>query len=152
MEDLVGLIIFLVIIAINVVKFFAGAGKPKKSVQRAGETPPAKPASSIESFFENLAEQMAPKATELPDWPASRERPDYVQEMEKFEYDQVEVLEEEQPAEGVPVVLPPLPPVDREVGICLQGKENLKRAMLAHIVFSPPRAYDLSFDSTFARR
>ncbi|MCF7849046.1 MAG: hypothetical protein K9M45_09365 [Kiritimatiellales bacterium] len=36
-------------------------------------------------------------------------------------------------------------------GIDLKEPGNLKRAMLSHIVFSPPRAYDLSFDNTIAQ-
>jgi len=68
MEDLFPLLIFLVIVAINAIKFFAERGKTKKPAPQTGEAPP-KRASSIESFFENLAKQMEPKPTELPDWP-----------------------------------------------------------------------------------
>jgi len=36
--------------------------------------------------------------------------------------------------------------------IDLKDQTILKRAMLSHIVFSPPRAYDLSFDNTIAKQ
>ncbi len=148
MEDLFPLLIFLVIIAVNVIKFFAGKSNPKKPVPQSGEAPPKRPASSIEAFFENLAEQMAPKPTELPDWPENRDRPDYVHEMEAFEEPK-----EEPPAEIIPPPKPPPPApiVHRELGLRLKGRENLKQAMLAHIIFSPPRAFDLSFKNTIAK-
>ena len=34
----------------------------------------------------------------------------------------------------------------------ITGGDNLRQAMLAHVVFGPPRAFDLSFDNTIARR
>ena len=33
----------------------------------------------------------------------------------------------------------------------IEGNQDLRRAMLAHVIFSPPRALDLSFDNTIAR-
>lgn len=33
----------------------------------------------------------------------------------------------------------------------IKGKDKLKQAMIAHIIFSPPRAFDLSFDNTMTQ-
>ena len=34
----------------------------------------------------------------------------------------------------------------------IKGKNDLKRAIQAHVIFSPPRAFDLSFDNTIAKQ
>ncbi len=152
MEDLFPLLIFLVIIAVNAIKFFAGKSKPNKPAAQPGEAPPKRPASSIEAFFESLAEQVAPKPTELPDWPEDRERPDYAQEMDEFEHARTE-----ETAAIVPQPSPPPAPSPRirirstGPSLQIQGRKNLKRAMLAHIVFSPPRALDPAFKNTLAK-
>lgn len=147
MEDLFPLLIFLVIVAVNAIKFFAERGR-KKPAPQSGDAPPKRP-SAFETFFEGLAKQMEPKTTELPDWPENRERPDYAQEMEEFEHPRAE---EESPAIIPPMKPPasPSPVVIPRVGtrLRIQGRENLKRAMLAHIVFSPPRALDPKFSKT----
>lgn len=196
MEDLIPLLIFLVVIAANVIKFFAEKGKPAKPAQEPGEAPPKRRPSSLEKFFESLAEQVAPKPTELPDWPEGHERPDYVEEMEEFEQEQAEVAAAGPTAEIIPMPSPvpamarraempefhPLekpgvvtPPPQTSKAIlsgaqgmrmpCMnpfnhtatghtdfrvKGKKALRQAMLAHIVFSPPRAFDLSFDNTIS--
>ena len=190
MEDLVPFLIFLVIVAINVIKFFAERGKRKPSSGEAEPQPPQpkRATSSLETFFEDLAKQMTPKPTEIPDWPEGHERPDYVQEMETFEQARTEELEEEPVAEIIPFSPPEpvarvqereapatvqrqattkpmlsgsqgmrMPSMNRSgngqrSGFRIKGRESLKRAMIAHIVFSPPRAYDLSFDQTITRR
>jgi len=155
MEDLFPLLIFLVIIAVNAIKFFAGKSTPKKPAAQPGGAPPKRPTSSIEAFFERLAEQVEPKQTELPDWPENLDRPDYAQEMEEFEHARIEEPEEEQPAAIVPVTPPaPAPRVRIRAagtGLRIQGRKNLKQAMLAHIVFSPPRALDPAFKNTLAK-
>ncbi len=198
MEDLVPLIFFLIIVAVNVLKFFIEkGGKAKKAPAQNRETPP-KRTSPLESFFEDLAQQMAPKPTELADWPEGRERPDYTREMEEFQ--QAEEFEEEQTAEIIPmptpapaasrirnpekpefqplenpaVVQPPLQATKAilsgaqgirmpcmnpfnhngaagHTGFRIKGKKDLRRAMLSHIVFSSPRALDLSFNDTIAK-
>lgn len=198
MEDLIPLIFFLIIVAVNVFKFFIEkGGKVKKAPGQAREAPP-KPASTLESFFENLAKQMEPKPTEVPDWPEGRERPDYAREMEEFEHAQTEEFEEEQTAEIIPM---PEPAVSRirkpekpefqplekaatvpaplqstkavlsgghglrmpcmnpfnhngaagHTDLRIKGENPLRQAMLAHIVFSPPRALDLSFNDTITK-
>jgi len=167
MEDLVPLIFFLIIVAVNVLKFFIEKGRPKPSSGK--KIPPAKQTprtpSSMESFFENLAEQMTPKPTELAEWPEDRERPDYTQEMEEFTTAQAKEQEEERVAEIIPFHAPEpkvpekATPRSQEIrtqtknrsGIRVKGKKNLKRAMIAHIVFSPPRSLDLSFDNTILK-
>lgn len=188
MEDLFPLLIFVVIVAINVVKFLAERSKRKPSSGEAEPQPPKRATSSLEAFFEDLAKQVAPKPPESPDWPEGRERPDYVQEMETFEQARAEELEEEPVAEIIPFSPPApvararkttapatvqrratpkpmlseshgmrMPSMNRggngqRSGFRIKGRESLKQAMIAHIVFSPPRAYDLSFDQTITRR
>ncbi len=159
MEDLFPLVIFAVIAGVNVLKFFAEKGKAKPT---PGKNPPQaqrKP-SALGAFFEDLAEQMAPKPTELADWPEGRERPDYVHEMEEFEAEQApEPLPVEIPEPGVASVRKKeIPPVvqlrftaPRRSGFRIEGRANLKQAMIAHIVFSPPRAFDLSFSDTIQK-
>lgn len=190
MEDLVPFLIFLIIVAVNVVKFLAERGKRKPSSGKAEPQPPQpkRATSSLETFFEDLAKQMAPKPPEIPDWPEGHERPDYVQEMETFEPTRGEEFGEEQTAEIIPFSPPEpvararettapatvqrqtttkpmlsgsqgmrMPSMNRggnrqRSGFRIKGRESLKQAMIAHIVFSPPRAYDLSFDQTITRR
>ena len=198
MEDLIPFLIFLVIVAANVVKYLAEKGRPAKPAQKPGQTPPRRPASSLEEFFESLAEQVKPQPTELPDWPESRERPDYVGEMAAFERARAEELEEEQTAEIIPMPepkptlaktagIPAFQPMEKasmvaaplqtaksilsgaqgmrmpsinpfqhvaegHVDFRIKDKKELRRAMLAHVVFSPPRAYDLSCDNTIAKQ
>jgi len=150
MEDLIPLLIFLVIIAVNAIKFFAERGR-KKPAPQPGDTPPKRP-SSLEAFFESIAEQMAPKPTELPEWPENHERPDYAHEMEAFEEPFAEEPEEEPPAIVVPKAPSHPAPIARTGSrLRIKGHANLRRAMLAHIVFSPPRAFDLSFKNTLAK-
>jgi hypothetical protein len=195
MEELVPLIFFLIIVAVNALKFFIEKGG--KSKQAPGTSKPRQPASeppkripsSINTFFENIAEQMAPQPSVVPDSPEARERPDYIREMTEFEVEQDDELEEERAAEIIPMPAPePIMPNMREIetpakvqipaqpayaGLSgshglriagmtsfiqsgargrndfrINGKKNLKQAMLAHVIFSPPRAYDLSFDNT----
>jgi hypothetical protein len=195
MEDLVPLIFFLVIVAVNGLKFLIerGAKKRTASPSRQPEEEPARNTPpSIENFFENIAEQLAPKPREVPDWPENIERPDYIQEMTEFEHDQAEELWEEQTAEIIP--MPVQEPVIQKAAEAAQpvqvqlpvqsiqtafsgshgiripgmnsfiqsgaignsdfrisGKQDLKRAILAHVIFSAPRAFDLSYDNTIAK-
>ena len=196
MEDLVPLIFFLVIVAVNALKFFIEKGG--KSKQAPGTSKPRQPASeppkripsSIEKFFENIAEQMAPQPRVVPDSPDRRERPDYIREMAEFEFEQADELEVERAAESIPMPAPEpsmrkvatpakvqLPTQPAYAGLSgshglriagmnsfiqsgavgrndfrIKGKKNLKQAMLAHVIFSPPRAYDLSFENTITRQ
>ena len=86
MEDLVPFLIFIVIAVINVLKFVAKKGKRKGPVPgSSAEVAPKRQPSSIEEFFEEITAKLEPEPTELPDWPESRERPNYVQEMEEFQ-------------------------------------------------------------------
>lgn len=39
----------------------------------------------------------------------------------------------------------------RGYGISLRKKSDLKKAMIANLIFSPPRAYDTSFDNTIVK-
>lgn len=189
MDDLIGLIFFIVIAAINLL---AQANKKKKAKERA-ENPDSvserKP-TPFEAFFEDLAMKLEPQPTEMPDWPDSIERPDYVEEMEEFE--------EEQEAEPAPVmaystmpdpVIPDLPlrpetkaiaefkapamvsssvfsgsnlmrfqsiplmsnNANGHIDLDLKDRRNLKKAILAGLVFGQPRACDCSFDNTIAK-
>ena len=188
MEDLVPLIFFLIIVAVNVLKFFIEkGGKPKSAPGKAEPRPKQTPrAPSLESFFENLAVQMAPKPMEQPDLPEGYERPDCAQEMEEFTVSQSEGEAEQRVAEIIPFEVPEpiahMPKAEAPAtvqrqdtqpmlsgsqgmrmhsmnsggnsrpGFRIGGKKDLKQAMLAHIIFSPPRAFDLSFSDTLPKR
>jgi len=178
MEDLIPLIFFLIIVGVNVLKFFIEkGGKAKKAPDQNREAPPRR-ASPLESFFEDLAQQMAPKPTELADWPEDRERPDYVHEMEEFEEEQTaEILPFSTPESAARVREKEAPAMvqgqatqpmlsgsqgmraysmdnrgNKRSGFRIGGKKDLKQAMLAHIIFSSPRAFDLSFSDTLPKR
>ena len=154
MEDLFPLVIFVVIVGVNVLKFFAEKGKAKPTPGKDQPQPRRKP-SALGSFFEDLAAQMAPKPTELAAWPEGRERPDYVHEMEEFEEEQAAEPPPFEPPEPVAVVREKkTPPAvqPRRSGFRIEGRKNLKQAMIAHIIFSPPRAFDLSFDNTLGKQ
>ncbi len=153
MEDLVPLIFFLVIVGVNVLKFFIEkGGKARKASEQSGESPP-KRASRIETFFEELAEQMAPKPTELADWPEGLARPNYAEEMEEFQQEQAEAIK---PTPDVVIQEPSLAAIIQmpmRQGSSFQlkgGSKTLRQAMLAHIVFSPPRALDDAYSDTLA--
>jgi hypothetical protein len=120
MEDLVPFLIFIVIALVNLVKFVLEKGaKGKKPPALPGEAPPKRAPSTIERFFEEMAEKLEPKPTPVPDWPEGYERPDYMQEMEDFEEEQpVEIVPMPEPvAAPMPVVhdMPPLQGVERTV-------------------------------------
>jgi hypothetical protein len=198
MEDLVPLIFFLVIVAVNALKFFIEkGGKPKQASgtpkpRQPGGEPPKRATSSVEEFFESIAEQIAPQPRKVPDWPEGTERPDYMQEMAEFTFEPDDELEEEEEeeersAEIIPMPEPVLPALrEMEIPATVQlptqsvlsgshglriagmnsfiqsgamgqndfrisGKKNLRQAVLAHVIFSPPRAFDLSFDNTIAK-
>ena len=83
MEDLVPLLIFIVIAVVNFLKFQAekkGKGKPAPPASK--EERPERQPSSLEEFFEEIAQKFEPRPTPQPEWPDSVERPDYMQEME----------------------------------------------------------------------
>ncbi len=216
MEDLVPLLIFIVIAVVNLLKFTAEKGGKKKRTlppsgaaprergvaPNGGSRPPKRQPTTLEAFFEEIAEKLEPKPTELPDWPKSRERPDYMKEMEEFETTQTEAYEEEGAAEIIPMS-PPEPeqiPVARKAVVDVPGIQSmdqtislksamtsmpamitnsrgmriasapilrsssagrihfplkematLRKAIIANIVFSPPRAYDASFDNSITK-
>jgi hypothetical protein len=194
MEDLVPFIFFIVIVAVNGLKFLverAGKKSAREKSDHPEEAPVQKTPHSIEGFFETIAEQIAPKQREVPDWPESRERPDYIQEKEEFEVAQAEELEEERVAEIIPMPMPePLLKIVAKVAAAkvqlpteslqtafsgshgiripgmnsfvqsgklgnsnfrIEGKQDLRRAMYAQIIFSSPRALDCSYDNTIAK-
>jgi hypothetical protein len=176
MEDLVPFLIFLVIVGINVVKFFAERGKSKKPAQQPSDAPAKQPVSSLEKFFASLAEQVEPKPTELPDWPERQEmaplEPKAEQTAEIIPMSKLApaILERDFQRLETPVAVQPpmratnailsgsqgmrMPSHNTAAGhpdFRIAGKKNLKQAILAHVVFSPPRAYDLSFDNTIAK-
>jgi len=162
MEDLVPLIFFLVIIVVNVLKFFiekGGKSKKKTAPNRIQPEQPERKPSTLERFFADLAEQMEPRPQTLPDLPEEFERPDYAQEMTEFDQAQEEAPKEEPVAEIIPFVAPEpveVPPVrsanNSPARFRIKGENNLKQAMIAHIIFSPPRAFDLSFTNTLPNK
>jgi hypothetical protein len=83
MEDLVPLLIFIVIAAINFLKYLAEKGGKKKSAPEGG--PADQEPRSIEDFFEEIERKFQPQPHELPEWPEEAARPDYLQEMEAYE-------------------------------------------------------------------
>jgi len=214
MEELVPLLIFIVIAVVNLLKFAAEKGGKKKRTPppsgaaprergvapAGGSLPPKRQPTTLEAFFEEIAEKLEPQPTELPDWPKSRERPNYMKEMEEFQHAQAEACEEEQiaeiipmpPPEPIPVVrktaadVPEIQSMDQTVSLKstmksmpamltnsrgmriasapilrsstagrihfpLKEMAALRKAIIANIVFSPPRAYDASFDNTIAK-
>lgn len=198
MEDLVPLLIFIVIAAVNFLKYVS---------EKSGKRPPAGPdrkpveqePTTLEDFFEEIERKFAPQPRELPEWPETIERPDYVREMEVYEATrtpvapQVEIEEiVPEPTERKPVPLRPalireempppenlgkvatfkipaqgeifsglnhmrisMPPLLRSAGgrtrFDLNTRSQLKRALIAGMVFGQPRAYDCSFDTTLAK-
>ena len=196
MDDLVPLLIFLFIALVNLGKFALEKKAKKKPVPDDAQSPaPERKPSSLEAFFERLAEKLEPQPIEQPDWPEGYERPDYAGEQEAFE-----ASLEEEPAEAAappperfeppPVTQPPavaqVSGVDharslktalrampssvagirsmrirtapmlkssggRSIDFPLQNRTDLRRAVIANLIFSPPRAYDTSFDNTITK-
>ncbi len=189
MEDLIPFLIFIVIALVNVGKFIIEKGGVKKRApQQRGEAPTAP--SSFQDFIEDLAEKLAPKPTELPDWPEGMERPDYMHEMEEFQHETddqpapeeafspvapperifteaatIQTLEHI-PAASAPAILsssafsgtnrlPSIPMMRsstaRTIDFDLTDRKKLKQAILASLIFSPPRAYNATFDNSLAK-
>lgn len=200
MEDLIPLLIFIVIAVINVLKYQAEKkGKGKQLPARPAEGRPQRQPTTLEEFFEEIAQKFEPRPTPLPDWPESIERPDYMKEMEEYERAQVAAFEEEEPERKIPkppapkpapvmakeppkAIAPhvpsrrlesfklpsqgatfaglghmriPTPTLLRsaagQTDFNLSGRKQLKQAIIASIIFGPPRAYETSFDNTIAK-
>lgn len=199
MEDLIPFLIFIVIAGVNVLKYRADKNAKKQSTPDAkGKQAERKP-STLEEFFSEIAQKFEPKAQELPEWPETIERPDYVTQMQEYEKAQKTpepVIEREGigvPAPQQTTPLPGIPALSRveayqpkAVGRAmsnmvptqgtlftglggqrissppllrsstgrthfeLASKKQLKRAILANMVFGPPRAYETSFKNTMA--
>ncbi len=195
MEDLVPFLIFIVIALINLVKFVLekGAKGKRPSAPSDGPAPKRQP-SSLEEFFENLAEKLEPKPAPAPDWPEGYERPDYMKEMEAFERASEEP-DRKPVAETIPfspelveIKMEPVPPVADihaatqkmamksmpssiaslkgsriatapilrsgtagSIDFPLGDKAALKKAIIANIVFSPPRAFATDFENTIVK-
>ncbi|MEA2068742.1 MAG: hypothetical protein U9P12_06040 [Verrucomicrobiota bacterium] len=191
MEDLVPFLIFIVIALVNLVKFVLEKGaKGKTPPAQPSKAPPQRAPSTIERFFEEIAEKLEPEPTPVPDWPEGYERPDYMQEMEDFEEEHTpEIAPIPEPeAAPQPMVhdMPTLQGVEKaaafqapalvassafagssrmrlpsvpmmrsnaagNIDFDLKSRKNLKRAIIANLIFSQPRAYDRSFDNTLAK-
>jgi hypothetical protein len=129
MEDLVPLLIFVVIAVVNLLKYQAEKkGKGKQPPAQPEEGRPQRKPSSLEEFFEEIAQKFEPKPAPQPEWPDSIERPDYVQEMEEFERTQADVFEDEEPARVIPT-----PPKIKPAPVMLQ---EMPRAVAAKIQMS----------------
>jgi len=201
-EDLVPLLIFVVIAVVNLLKFAADKGRKKKQTPPpVGNAPSKRQPSTLEKFFEEIAEKLEPQPPEPSDWPESRERPDYMGEMAEFQHAQAEAFEEEM-AETIPMP-PPEPepvPVSRKavadapkvqvgaqatslksamksmpamlthskrmrmasapilrsssaghINFPLKERSAIRKAIIANIIFSAPRAYDRSFDNAIIK-
>jgi hypothetical protein len=189
MEDLIGLIAFIIFAAVNIL---AQSAKKKRNQQTGSDSSPdgmpEKKPSTLEEFFENLAEKLDPKEPELPEWPEGYEKPDYMQEMKEFnEAQQAEPAPPPVPMEPVHIVedtdediLPKIGATSLKTAIksvpalaagslnmrfvaspmlksqtagngyriSLKDKSELKKAIIANIIFSPPRAYDSTIENT----
>ncbi len=132
MDDLIGLIAFVAIAAINLLVQANKKKKQKERLEGAEPTPERKP-SAFEAFFEDLAEKLEPKQTSVPDWPEGYERPDYMQEMDNFEQEQ-DVIKK-----PVAKIIPEPAPVTPSIPIHL-GTEKVAGlnapAMVSSSVFS----------------
>ena len=134
MEDLAPLLIFIVIAVINLLKYQAEKkGKGKQPPARPEEARPQRQPSSLEEFFEEIAQKFEPKPTPQPEWPDSIERPDYVQEMEEFERTQAEVFDEEEPVRVIPTPpkIKPVPVMLQEIPRAVEAKIQMPRKMAA---------------------
>ena len=152
MEDLIPFLLFLVIGAVKLFGFLAK--NSKQSYQEKGSSESKRDSSQLKHFFEQLSEQLNPQEpTELPDWPEGYERPNYLHEMETYKEVQPEIMKTpEVVQEPEPNLLEPLTPTtphrcslpisNKLNAFQFHEKKGLRQAMLAHILFSPPRALD----------
>lgn len=188
MDDLVPFLIFIVIALINLVKFVLEKGAKNKPASPTGAPEKSTP-SSLEGFFEKLAEKLEPQPTPVPDWPEGYEQPDYLGEQKAYEAMQEEEGKPAPVAEIIPLPViekgsaPPakiktislkaamsaMPPMTSGLGslqmpstqmksgtagsnhYSLRNKAELRKAIIANIVFSTPRACDPSFENTNAK-
>lgn len=157
----------VVVLLIGSVKLFGAL-----SQRRRAEDPDAdrRPRSPLARFLEELAEELRqPRPSGQPAWPKNRERPDYVHEMEIFQglenapgpqpapergFQAPEEEASPEPAPGggfQPLEAPPPLPVSpiyaqtaRTAGSAfrIEGRDELRRAMIAHIVLELPRALE----------
>ncbi|MCF7818797.1 MAG: hypothetical protein K9M54_13050 [Kiritimatiellales bacterium] len=182
MDDLAPLIFFLIIVVVNLFKFFVEKGG--KAKQAPGLQQPRQP-SGLEKFLEKLAEQPVPQPRATPNY--ERFEQARIDDLDEDEYEDIPPLPEpvfsriqqtktpefrplERPATTVPVVHRPghailsgshglrMPgntfissSTAGQVDFRISGKQALKNALLSQIIFSPPRAYDLSFDNTMIK-
>jgi hypothetical protein len=189
MDDLIPFLVFIVIALINLVKFVLEK-KPKGPAAPTDKNP-EKPPSSLEGFFQKLADQLEPAPTPVPDWPEGYEQPDYIREQEEFEAERDEDLFEPEPVAEIipmPVMATIRPSVPREqhaaslktamasipplssgfsslrmpsshmksgntgtIHYALRNKKELRKAIIANVVFSTPRACDPSFENTVSK-
>ncbi|MDH3981831.1 MAG: hypothetical protein OES84_02900 [Kiritimatiellaceae bacterium] len=192
MDDLIGLIFFVVVAAVNLLAQANKKKKQREALAPEGEEHPRKEPNSIEEFFESLAEKLEPKPTELPEWPKNFERPDYMKEMEEFKTEPTaEIIPAPEPEQApaietkelpaFPMSHPPkkitasksamasmpsivsnsqgmriasTPMLRSQTGnnlhFSLRKRSELRKAIIANIIFSPPRAYDSTFENTTA--
>ena len=106
-----------------------------KSTTTGNETPKAKP-SSLEQFFENLAEKLEPKEPDMPSWPAGYEKPDYMQEQKEFETAKTE--------DSAP---PPVPAPAVMIQDILEAAPEIPRVSMKAAVKSIPSALSKSMIS-----
>lgn len=121
MEDLVTFLVIVAVVIINALRLRNEQRAKNRPPEESGEKPPRKPASTLEDFFDELARKLEPQPRELPEWPESIERPDYMREMEEYE-EAVEVpVAEAPPKQTIPaqpeIKIPPVKvqPIKSEV-------------------------------------
>lgn len=87
MEELFPILIFIIVVAVNALKFFAGKSGRKPPAKKPGQQPKQGP-STLEEFFDEIAQKLEPQPREPPEWPKDIVRPDYMKEMEEYETEQ----------------------------------------------------------------
>lgn len=147
MEDLIPLLVIVSIAVVNLLKFASGKGKPgapRKPEDQATPRPRRSEPTSIEEFFEEIAERLAPKPRELPDWPEGVERPDYQREMAEFQ--EAKLVQRLEPVPPTPkrrmlpveaMVPPPAPVEPRPNAAAALSRTPLPKSSMARIPTQP---------------
>ncbi|MEI6892802.1 MAG: hypothetical protein V5783_11585 [Pontiella sp.] len=188
MDDVLPFLVFIVIALINLVKFMLekNAKKTAKAPDENQSTPPlASSPSTMQEFFEGIAEKFEPPPIPVPDWAEKEERsaaipeqiiyappPEPVAEIIPMPVaenraisspPQVEIASFKSTMSTIPSVssglrnirFPSLSGMNNgsggRINYSLKSKAALRKAILAQIVFSAPRAFDESFKNTIVK-
>lgn len=165
----------LVFIAISIISsLLQSKNKATKKAQQKntpqGSAPP--PASPLEEFFKRLADQVNPAGAyeveppefewiddeeEPPPAPAYIPPPIPVQALEESSRQRHEPVQLEThrpthiPSGSQGLRMPGMSHATGSIRYNLRGKKALRHAILGQLIFSPPRAYNSSFDNTITK-